>query len=151
MVPKQFNVLSVEDSENDRLLLQRAFRHLSCLRLTSCVSDGAEAISYLEGSGEYSDRLKYPFPDLVILDIKMPVMNGFELLKWMKHQCWGKKPVVVLLTSSALTEDIDEGSALGAELYLVKPVTKDGLIEMLKDVEVFMLKSKAAFPIVPRG
>jgi len=139
MNPKQYNVLSVEDLENDRLLLQRAFRALTQLRLSHCVTDGAEAVAYLEGSGAYGDRAKHPFPDLMLLDIKMPVMNGFELLRWMKHQCWGRKPLVVLLTSSEETEDMDEGKALGADLYLVKPVTRDGLIQMMKDVEKFLM------------
>lgn len=145
--PKLFNVLSVEDSENDRILLKNAFRRIHHLRLSACVNDGAEAVAYLEGEGQFADREKFPFPDLMLIDIKMPVMNGFELLRWMKHQCWGKKPAIVLLTSSSLAEDIDEGSALGAELYLVKPVTLAGLTAMMQDVEQFMLKYQ--FPTVP--
>lgn len=151
MNPKQYTVLSVEDSDNDRLLLANAFRRLKHLRLAHCVADGAEAVTYLEGEGPYADRDKYPFPDLMLLDIKMPVMNGFELLRWMKHQCWGKKPVVVLLTSSSMSEDINEGSALGAELYLVKPVTLAGLTAMMLDVEQFMLKAEASTADPRRG
>jgi CheY-like chemotaxis protein len=146
MDPKPYFVLSVEDSENDRLLLANAFRRLRHLRLAHCVADGAEAVAYLEGEGVFADRQKYRFPDLIILDIKMPVMNGFEFLRWMKHQCWGRKPLVVLLTSSSLTEDIDEGSALGAELYLVKPVTLAGLTALMNDVEQFVLKHESSSP-----
>ena len=146
MQPKQFSVLAVDDSENDCLLLQRAFSTLEHLDLTHCVKDGSEALAYLSGSGEYADRDKYPFPDLMMLDIKMPVMNGFELLKWMKHQCWGKKPVVVLLTSSAMSEDINEGSELGADLYRIKPVTRDGLAKMMREIEKFVLQVRGGSP-----
>lgn len=140
MSPTPFNVLAVEDSENDRLLLKHAFRRLAGMRLIQAVNDGAQAVSYLEGSGAFSNRQQFPFPDLMLIDIKMPVMNGFELLRWMQRQCWGRKPVTVLLTSSNLSEDIDEGSALGADMYLVKPVTLDGLVVMMRDVERFMAK-----------
>lgn len=140
MPPKKFNVLSVEDSPNDRLLLQRAFKRIACLQLVHCVVDGAEAVKYLQAEGEFANRDKFPFPDVLLLDIKMPVMNGFELLRWMKHQCWGRKPNVVILTSSALAEDINESSALGADMYQVKPVTLDGLVDMMKEVEQFMLQ-----------
>src|SRR4051812_30711492 len=101
MQPKPFRVLAVDDSENDCLLLGRAFKHLEHFQLVHCVQNGSEALTYLSGAEPYADREKYPFPDLMLLDIKMPVMNGFELLRWMKRQCWGKKPIVVLLTSSA--------------------------------------------------
>jgi CheY-like chemotaxis protein len=151
MSAQPFQVLYVEDSENDRLLLKKAFKSLTRLNFAHGVPDGAEAVHYLEGSKEYANREQYPFPDLILLDIKMPVMNGFEFLKWMQRQCWGRKPAVVILTSSALSEDINEGSALGADLYQVKPVTLFGLVELMKDVERFMLGRQPQLPALAKA
>lgn len=88
------------------------------------VEDGGDATNYFEGNPPYEDRSKYPIPDVILLDLKMPRVNGFEFLEWLrsrgdKHQRF--IPVVVM-SSSGMREDVDRAYALGANSYLVKPI-----------------------------
>jgi CheY-like chemotaxis protein len=116
--------LLVEDDPNDVLMLEMEFRRAPLRIRLIAVEDGGEAINYLQGAGPYEDRGKYPIPDVILLDLKMPRINGFEFLKWLrsrnnKHHRF--IPVVVM-SSSAMREDVDRAYALGANSYLVKPV-----------------------------
>src|SRR5882762_7638608 len=77
-------VLLAEDSEDDGLLLEMAFGQLDRLRLLPRMADGAQTISYLQGEGKYSDRRHYPLPDLLLLDLKMPGVDGFQVLEWLQ-------------------------------------------------------------------
>jgi len=116
--------LLVEDEPNDITMLEMEFRRVPAnIRLVP-VPDGQEAMHYALGEGPYSDASKYPLPDVILLDLKMPRINGFEFLEWLR----AKSPhhyrfiPVVVMSSSALREDIDRAYKLGANSYLVKPV-----------------------------
>src|SRR6184192_4363911 len=88
------------------------------------VRDGKEAMHYLEADGEFSDENRYPVPDVILLDLKMPRINGFEFLHWLRSESpphYRFMPVVVM-SSSAMREDVDRAYSLGANSYLVKPV-----------------------------
>jgi CheY-like chemotaxis protein len=115
--------LLVEDDPNDVLLLEMEFQNCrSPIRLFS-VGDGGEAIDYLEGRGRYSDRDKYPQPDVVLLDLKMPRINGFQFLEWLRKSSTPNRLIpVVVMSSSALREDVDKAYTLGANSYMVKPI-----------------------------
>ena len=123
-VTKTTTFLLVEDDPNDVALLELEFRHCPAqIRLLS-VNDGEQAIHYLEGRGAYSDRCEHPLPDVILLDLKMPRINGFQFLEWLR--CESPKYLrlipVVVMSSSGLQEDVGRAYALGANSYLVKPI-----------------------------
>ena len=115
-------ILVVEDREDDVLLIQRAFERAKITTALQVVRDGDEAIAYLSGSGKYSNRAEYPLPWLVLLDLKMPRVGGFEVLKWVRSQSGLKSLIVVVLTSSAELRDVNEAYSLGANSFMVKPM-----------------------------
>src|SRR6185295_18830422 len=92
-------ILQVEDDPNDVFFLQRAMDRAGTAYRIQVVTDGQQAIDYLQGSGKFSDREKYPFPCLVLLDLKLPYVMGLEVLKWIRQQP-GMALAVVLLTAS---------------------------------------------------
>ncbi|MDB6064793.1 MAG: response regulator receiver protein, partial [Pedosphaera sp.] len=83
---EKYRVLLVDDSEADRFFLRRALSDNQKLTIVAEVEDGEEAIRYLGGVGGFSDRQKYPFPDLMLLDLKMPRATGYEVLAWLRTQ-----------------------------------------------------------------
>jgi CheY-like chemotaxis protein len=115
-------LLLVEDNDLDAMLLERLFEHTgSAFRLVR-VPHGEAAIAYLAGTGEFADRAKYPLPNLMLLDLKMPRMDGFAVLRWRqeKNPAFAGVPVVVF-SSSDLADDVARAYALGANSYVVKP------------------------------
>ena len=127
-------ILLAEDEENDVLLIRRAFQKVGFSGKLSIVRDGEEALSYLNGEGKFSDREQFPFPTIVITDLKMPRRNGFEILQWLrdKPECVGL-PILVL-TSSPAEEDIKKAYRLGANSYFVKPPDFEQLQKLVSDV-----------------
>src|SRR5258706_11960340 len=104
MEAKICKILLVDDSEDDRFLLRRALLGNPRFSVVAEVSDGEEAITYLSGEGSYAERDKCPFPDLMLLDLKMPRKNGYEVLEWLQTQSFDDLAVVVL-SGSVLPED----------------------------------------------
>ena len=105
-------------------MLEMEFRRVPAHIRMVAVHDGKEAMQYLEAEGKFSNEEKYPVPDVVLLDLKMPRINGFEFLHWLRCESPAHLrfiPVVVM-SSSALRQDVDKAYALGANSYLVKPV-----------------------------
>jgi CheY-like chemotaxis protein len=115
-------ILLVEDEENDIVLVTRAFKLTGLPNNLQVAENGEQAIAYMRGDDEYSDRDKHPLPMLVIMDIKMPLKNGFEVLEWMRHHKATKEIPVVMLSSSSHETDIEYAEKLGATAYLIKPV-----------------------------
>jgi CheY-like chemotaxis protein len=132
LMTSTFTILHVEDDPNDVLLLQRALKKTNAQVALYAVGDGDKAVSYLSGSSEFNDRLKYPLPQLILLDLKMPRKSGLEVLNWIRTQPQFKRTVVVVFTSSKHDEDINHAYELGANSYLVKPVGFEALQEMMK-------------------
>jgi CheY-like chemotaxis protein len=131
------SILLAEDEQNDVLLIQRAFQRAQLLNPIRVVSDGHEAISYLRGDGKYADRHEFPLPALVLLDLKMPRLGGFDVISWVREQPNLKRLPLVVLTSSREGPDIDRAYELGANTYLVKPVEFDGLMDMMKHLSLY--------------
>lgn len=114
-------ILVAEDEENDFFLLNWAFAKQNPQIVLLRVQDGIEAIQYLEGSDGYTDRQQYPFPDLLILDIKMPRKDGLEVLEWVRKHPQLKPLITVILSSSRQDRDVGLAYSLGANSYLTKP------------------------------
>jgi CheY-like chemotaxis protein len=131
-------ILQVEDDPNDVLFLQRAMTKAGVENDVHVASDGQQAIDYLEGVGKFADRQKFPLPCLVLLDLKLPLVMGLDVLRWIRQQ-HGLLLPVVLLTASAQPADIATAYALGANGFLVKPSQAGKLEEMAKAIKDFWL------------
>lgn len=131
-------VLLVEDEANDVFLMQRAVQKMNVPVLLHVAKDGEEAIAYLSGQHKYADRFLYPLPKLILLDINMPRKNGFEVLKWLKHDDTLTHIPVVMVTSSKVKTDVDKAHELGAVAYLVKPVGFEDLKYLLTSAKEFL-------------
>src|SRR5512138_1960706 len=114
-------VLYVEDEESDRMLMQFAFRKAGLEPALRVVNDGQAAIDYLSGTGAYGERERYPLPAVVLLDLNLPEVHGFDVLKWIRAHPNHRNLPVVVFTSSARDEDRDHARALGANQFLQKP------------------------------
>lgn len=136
MPPDQY-ILLVEDDPNDTLLIKRAFQKAGLGEILKSVSDGDQAIEYLSGTNEFADRARYPLPFLVLLDLKMPSTDGFEVLQWVRAQRDFKRLLVVVLTSSNLQTDVDRAYDLGANSYLVKPVEFNEMVNIIQRFEAY--------------
>src|SRR5437879_1958675 len=130
-------ILLVEDDPDDVLLIQRAFQKAGLGDALKVVGDGTEAIQFLSGSGLYADRHRFPLPFLVLLDLKMPGADGFDVLQWARAQPELKRLLIVVLTSSNLQEDVDRAYELGANSYLVKPVGFEETVNLVKRFEAY--------------
>jgi CheY-like chemotaxis protein len=132
-------VLLVDDDLNERLLFARCAQKAGVGYLLKMVENGGEALAYLTGTGVYGDRTQFPKPDLMVLDINMPSMTGFEVLKWVRGQSsWCTQPVAMFSTSSQQA-DIRKAYELGANSYLLKPGNMDGRFEIVKMIEAYWL------------
>lgn len=127
-------ILMVEDDPNDVFLLKRALEKERVGLPVRTVSDGDEAIRYLGGVGEFADRDRHPLPCLIILDLKLPKKNGLEVLSWLRsHEEIGNLPVF-MLTSSGEPHERSEAERHGVEVYRVKPVTLQGLLQVAREI-----------------
>jgi DNA-binding response OmpR family regulator len=128
-------LLLVDDSDDDAFLFKRALRRHPNVRLVGWAQDGDAAIAYLSGADPYADRRQYPWPDVMVLDLKMPRRDGYEVLKWMEGK--NPRPKVAVFTSSDLEEDKRRVGELGADLFQQKvflPEELDRFIERLKSL-----------------
>ncbi len=127
-------VLHVEDDDNDRLLVRIACRNTNLPIRLAGVGDGEQAIAYLRGDDAYGDRDRYPFPNLILLDLKLPRKTGFEVLEWIRRQEQLRNLPVIIFSSSGLESDEKRAFNNGANSYSVKPCSLDPLVEMVKQI-----------------
>lgn len=113
-------ILHVEDSDDDAFLFDRALSRAQLVAQLQRVQDGRQAVDYLKGVGSYADRSLFPLPELMLLDLKLPQMDGFEVLAWARSQPGFADLPVFVLSSSDLPEDILRARELGAQAYFVK-------------------------------
>src|ERR1700722_5013633 len=109
-------ILQVEDDPNDVFFLEHAMMKAGGTVPIKVASDGQQAINYLEGKGKYANRETYPFPSLVLLDLKLPYVMGLDVLRWIRKQP-GLTLIVIMLTASGEDEDIAEAYRLGANAF----------------------------------
>jgi len=131
-VNERQTILLVDDNENDLLLGRVAFKKADFGNPLQEVYNGQEAIAYLEGEGQYSDRKKFPLPAAMLLDLNMPMKNGFDVLSWRSKQPAFKRLPIIILTASVRMEDVERAFDLGANSFLVKPATLEELIAMFR-------------------
>jgi CheY-like chemotaxis protein len=133
------HILLVEDNEDDAFLLSRALRAAEIENPVHVVADGEEAVNYLKGKGRFGDRTQYPIPGLILLDLKLPRISGLEVLQWIQNETSLPQLVVVVLSSSGETRDINMAYRFGARSYLVKPPTAASFVEMAKGLKTYWL------------
>jgi CheY-like chemotaxis protein len=133
-VDRNSTILVAEDDENDVLFLTRALRRIPIENPLQICSDGEQVIKYLKGEPPFSDRVTYPFPVVLFLDIKMPKVSGLEVLRWLnEHPDCSVIPTIVF-TSSRLESDVRMAYKLGANSYIVKTPSFDELQKLIKVV-----------------
>ena len=115
------------------MLFRLALRKVPGMRLVGVAHDGDQAIAYLSGRGEFGNREKFPYPDVLFLDLKMPRVTGFEVLSWLQNE--GRKPFITVFSGSEMETDMKRAFALGADTYKVKPSNSDGYTVVLKSVQ----------------
>ncbi|MGH7971026.1 MAG: response regulator [Limisphaerales bacterium] len=128
-------ILIVEDSGDDILLLRRAFSQAKLLNPLQVVTNGEDAIAYLSGTGKYQNRPEFPLPSLVLLDLKMPGIDGFQVLTWIRQNPNLRGLRVVVLTSSNEMKDVNRAYQLGANSFLVKPVDFERFVEISRALD----------------
>jgi CheY-like chemotaxis protein len=125
-------ILLVEDNEDDAFLMKHALNAAGVLNPLFTVETGQQAVDYLAGNGIYQNRAQYPLPVMVFLDLKLPLMSGHEVLAWIRGQRQLESLTVVVLTSSNEPSDVRRSYSMGANSYLVKPLTASQLIDLAK-------------------
>jgi CheY-like chemotaxis protein len=147
----KYSVLIADDSEEDSFFMERALRQSTRFHVISSVRNGEEAVAYLSGQGAYADRQLWPFPDVLLMDLKMPRLDGFEVLEWLQKNPRPDLKVVVL-SGSSIQKDIEKVKALGADAFFAKTLEHAQLIELVAQLEKFLLAAgpHGEVPIPPR-
>jgi CheY-like chemotaxis protein len=124
--------LLVDDSEDDVFFMLRAMKEADFQGTIHVARDGKEAKDYLEGTGPYADRQRYPLPRLMLLDLKLPYLSGLELLQWLRTQPELGEIIVIVLTSSQTAVDLNRAFQLGANSVLEKPPTPGKIRDLVR-------------------
>lgn len=129
-IPPPLTVLLAEDNDDDLFLSKRVLDKAG-IRAVFHVENGKITMDYLAGEGIYQDRVRYPLPDVVLLDLKMPIFTGHEVLEWLRSQPGLKELRVYVLTSSDESRDRQRVAQAGAHGYIVKPLLLEHLAAIL--------------------
>ena len=131
--------LLAEDDPHDAFSFEQEFKRAPGHLQLRHVRDGAEAIEYMEGKGSFADRAKYPVPDVVLLDLKMPRIDGYEFLKWLRHKAPEKMRLIPVVVISSSTEEsaVTRAYKLGANSYVVKPIGWAKFQERIKELGIY--------------
>ncbi len=141
--PRYIEILLVEDSAGDARLAVEAFRECNTLNRLHVVPDGASALAYLRREGEYTTVAR---PDLILLDLNLPVMNGLEVLTEIKEDPELRTIPVMVLTTSLADSDVRSAYESYANCYIVKPVDYDGFAAVVNLIERFWMNTVALPP-----
>lgn len=147
MTKSAFTVLLVEDDPDDVFFLRDAFKKTGMPDALRVVRDGEEAVAYLLGQAAYADRTLHPQPALVLLDLKLPRKSGLEVLEWRRGRPELMRVPVIVLTSSQSEDDMNKAYEFGANSFLVKPISSDAQLDMVKAIQGYWI----ALNKVPKG
>jgi len=136
-------LLLVEDSEDDAILFQRTLKKSGLAVQFVHVDDGQRALDYLAGAGEYNDLARCPRPTLVLLDLKLPLLDGHEVLQWARARQDLDGVCFAMLTSSSEPADVEKAYALGANCYLTKAIAPETLVDLCTKAESFRTAGNA--------
>lgn len=139
MLHKEINILLAEDNPADVEITQEAFKRGKLGNKMFVVRDGREALDYLFHQGEYQDKAAYPTPDLILLDIKMPKVDGLEVLEKIKRDEELKRLPVIMLTVSDREADVIKAYNTGVNSYIVKPVKFSDFLEVVARVKEYWI------------
>ena len=139
-------ILLVEDNPSDIELAKRAFQKANILNPVVVAEDGQQAVDYLFATGEYSSRDKTELPSIVLLDLKLPIIDGLEVLKRIRSNELTRRLLVVILTSSKEEQDVASGYDLGVNSYIRKPVDFLQFAEAIKQLGIYWLLLNEAPP-----
>jgi len=131
------DILLVEDNPDHAILTRRVLEENMVINKVYIVEDGEEALDFMYRRGKYTDRKDLPNPGLILLDVKLPKLNGFEVLKTLKSDPEFRKIPVVMLTTSSRDEEVARGYAEGANSYVSKPVRFDEFTEKVKGIGIY--------------
>jgi CheY-like chemotaxis protein len=137
---KEITILMADDDEDDRLMTKEAFNEARLANDLRFVVDGLELLDYLYRRGKYSDPATSPRPGLILLDLNMPRKDGREALKEIKADPKLRQIPIVVLTTSKAEEDIYRSYDLGVNSYITKPVSFEGLVEVVKTLTEYWFK-----------
>jgi len=132
VIPPGLPILIAEDDEDEALLLGHALKAIGVANPVLMVDNGEHVIAYLKGEGQFADRATFPLPAVLITDLKMPAVGGFELLEWLRHHPHFAIIPTLVFSNSAEPQDIQRAYALGANAYLVKPPGMEQLEAMMR-------------------
>ncbi len=135
---KPVTILLVEDDDGHARLLEKNLRRGGLLNRLVRVADGQEAVDYVSRFGLYSDHARYPFPSVILLDVRMPRLDGFEVLAHLKRDPELMKIPVIMLTSTDNQTEINRAYEMGANGYVVKPVSMDSFIDRVVKLGMFI-------------
>jgi|SRR5690348_3123726 len=144
-------IMLVEDDQSDALLLRRAFERAGVENPIHSVSHGDKALAWLEGIGEYENRIRFPLPSFILLDLKLPGMSGLQLLKWTRTRRDLRLIPVVILTNSADAADVKSAYEAGANSYLVKPANRDEIYRVVEVIRKYWLEHNVTPSLVLRA
>ena len=139
MITDRSTVLLAEDDPDDVLLTQLAFERARLANPLQVVRDGEEAIAYLSGEGAFADRDRFPLPILLLLDLKMPKMDGFQVLDWLRAEPLFRQLPVAIMTSSDHDPHISRAYELGADSYLIKPPDATAMLNLVQRLHAYWL------------
>ena len=142
--PGQIEILLVEDDPADAEMTLRALRRNNLANRVHWVKDGAEALDYMFRSGGYAGRGPNPTPKLILLDIKMPKVDGIEVLRRLKADEATRSVPVVVMTSSNEQQDVIDSYRLGVNSYIVKPVHFDAFLETVAKIGLYWVLTNRA-------
>jgi two-component system response regulator len=136
-------ILVAEDELGDILLLKRVFANAGVKTPIHFASDGQEVLDYLQGKPPFENPVEHPLPNLLLLDLHLPIVTGLEILEWLRSQPGLRHLLVVVLSSSNEQEDIQEAYRRGANSYVVKPTDPNKLVSVVERLQNYWLNINA--------
>jgi CheY-like chemotaxis protein len=128
-------VAIADDQDSERDLLSLALRRKGGFGVVATLENGKEVLAYLDGAGLYADRQRFPIPDILFLDLKMPLLDGFDVLQALRDKSAAEKPMMLVFTASDDPKDRERALKLGADGFYTKPSGLDHSVELLRAVQ----------------